>query len=125
MYNFKLPKSERSPNKEKDPFGPDILRIWIVTGGTFLALFGMIEAGGSFRSNSPALTLIVVFIGLLYVMDALAESYKVIRYIFIVLAVVLSMISLGLGIEMVRASLFLTFLYGMIAAVLAFNEYEI
>ncbi len=125
MYNFKLPRNNDHTSESNDPFKTEFLRIWIVTGGTFLVLLSIFEVGGNFRSSSTGLLAIIFFIAILYLTDVFAESYKVMRYAFITVSIILGMTSVGLAINFAMLSMFMGFVYCLVAALLAFHEYEL
>jgi amino acid permease len=64
-------------------------------------------------------------ISALYIIDVFAETYKIMRLAFIPVAILLGMVSIGFAISLEFASLFIAFIYGLIAAIIAFNEYKL
>ncbi len=125
MYNYKFPKNEKLPPSDDDPFKSNLLRIWIVTGGTFVIFAGMIETGAGFKGHMPSSLIIsFVVIAILYLMDVYAEAYKAMQYVFVIIALILGMVSVGFAVHLKNFVLFLTFIYGFVAAVLAFVEYD-
>lgn len=57
-------------------------------------------------------------------MDVYAEAYKAMQYVFVIIALILVMVSVGFAVHLKTFALFLTFVFGFVAAVLAFVEYD-